>query len=144
MCSILTLRCYTFFFFFHFATQPRADGHTEPPKSHFFLAENPKSLVETNFAFSWMKIMRVAGCCMCRWFSRSINLCQRRNNADIPYWDTSWAGGEFPKSNKALCFAEVWEPAPQWGCSGNEITTSPSTTPPQGFHFHCLHLSPPH
>lgn len=96
-----------------------------------FLAKNLKSLDETNFAFSWKKIMRVAGCCMCRWFSGRINLCQRRNNADIPYWDTSWAGGEFPKSNKALCFAEVWEPAPQWGCSGNEITTSPSPSPPR-------------
>lgn len=47
---------------------------------------------------------------------RSINLCQPRNNADIPYWDTSWAeeaqerrggagaeGRGFRVSNKGLC-----------------------------------------
>lgn len=63
----------------------------------------------------------------------SINLCQRCNNADIPYWDTSWAEeaperGSSLNQIKACLPAEVWEAAPWRGCIGNEITQPPGYT----------------
>lgn len=64
---------------------------------------------------------------------RRINLCQRCNNADIPYWDTSWVEEAHERGSslnqiKACVQARVWEAAPRWGCSGNEIIHSPLVT----------------
>lgn len=108
---------------------------------HFFFFntnfKHPK--FEVFSSYSAIKLMQVADCCMCRWFSGSINLCQQRNNADIPYWDTSWAGeaherGRSLNQIKACVLLKSENQHPSEDAVGIKLHTSPW--------LYCLHFYP--
>lgn len=99
-----------------------------------------QSATQHSFSYSSstaIKYMQVADCCMCRWFWGSINLCQQHNNADIPYWDTSWVEEAHERGSslnqiKACVFLKSEKQHPGEDAVGMKLYTSRR--------LHCLHF----
>lgn len=80
-----------------------------------------------------IKFIQVEDCYMCRWFgeasiSVSSVIMQTFHTGTLHEQRRLVRGGSCLNQIKACLLAEVWEPAPRWGCSGNEITHNPLVT----------------